>query len=291
MTELRKNAIAFLQKRFPAALVLDREHTMLSLAGEITKEIKKFFPMIAHDMQSGVKQRTIAIENLGNANEIPYLMKDLEKIFLEMDNSIYMKMGNSINQRGHDIDTTQMTFAPRVILYTNKLHIPIEQLLQEFSSIDTLIDVVNESEMHKTLFISYGGPDELAVKEINKQLKSKGIKTWFFPEDAPPGGKLHRVMHEGVNEYERVLLICSEKSLIRSGVLNEIERVLEREAKEGGSDILIPITLDDFVYGDWAPTRADVAAQVRARVITKIDTGNEVDLETQLGKLINVLHK
>ncbi|CAH1084994.1 TIR domain-containing protein [Candidatus Nitrotoga sp. 1052] len=264
---------------------------MLSLAGEITKEIKKFFPMIAHDMQSGVKQRTIAIENLGNANEIPYLMKDLEKIFLEMDNSIYMKMGNSINQRGHDIDTTQMTFAPRVILYTNKLHIPIEQLLQEFSSIDTLIDVVNESEMHKTLFISYGGPDELAVKEINKQLKSKGIKTWFFPEDAPPGGKLHRVMHEGVNEYERVLLICSEKSLIRSGVLNEIERVLEREAKEGGSDILIPITLDDFVYGDWAPTRADVAAQVRARVITKIDTGNEVDLETQLGKLINVLHK
>ena len=77
------------------------------------------------------------------------------------------------------------------------------------------------------------------------------------------------MMHDGVNNHDRVLLVCSEESLTRVGVLNEIERVLEREAKEGGSEVLIPITLDDYVYGDWAPDRKDIADQIRSRVITK----------------------
>ena len=41
--------------------------------------------------------------------------------------------------------------------------------------------------------------------------------------NAKPGDKLHRMMHEGVNKYDHVLLICSENSLVRPGVLNEIE--------------------------------------------------------------------
>jgi hypothetical protein len=84
-----------------------------------------------------------------------------------------------------------------------------------------------------------------------------------------PGQKLHRVMHEQINNHDRVLLVCSEHSLSRLGVLNEIERVLEREAREGGKEILIPITLDDHVYQDWAQDRPDLAQQIRSRVITK----------------------
>jgi hypothetical protein len=124
-------------------------------------------------------------------------------------------------------------------------------------------------------------------------LKSRGIKTWFFPDDALPGQKLHRVMHDGLNRHERVLLICSERSLQRPGVLNELERVFEREAREGGSDILIPVTLDDFVFGDWAPARPDVAAQVRSRVVTKLDfePNHENQLHAQLEKIVKVLSK
>ena len=178
-----------------------------------------------------------------------------------------------------------------VILYTNKLHAPIQDVLQIFNSMNTLIDVVDESEMHKTLFISYGDPDEEIVSHINKKIKSKGVKTWFFPDDALPGERLHRVMHDGVNKHDRVLLVCSEKSLTRPGVLNEIERVLEREAKEGGTDILIPITLDNFVYSNWAPGRADIADQVRSRVITKVEMGDEEKFEGQITKVVNALRK
>jgi hypothetical protein len=73
--------------------------------------------------------------------------------------------------------------------------------------------------------------------------------------------------------------------------LNEIERVLEREAKEGGADILIPITLDNFVYGDWAPARADIADQVRSRVITKVEIGDENKFEEQIGKVVSAICK
>lgn len=76
------------------------------------------------------------------------------------------------------------------------------------------------------------------------------------------------MMHDHINNHDRVLLLCSKAALSRLGVLNEIERVLEREAKEGGNEILIPVTIDDYVYGDWAPKHSDLAAQLRTRVIS-----------------------
>ena len=239
MSNLCKNAISFLQRRFPVAPVLNNECKFPDKNGNI---ILKAWYMLAQDAQSGVKQRAIAIENLGSKDELLSIAGSMQKMFDQLDSAVYLKMGNSINRRGHDIDTNQMTFAPRLILYTNKLCVPIQYIIDAFNSVNVLVDVVDESEMHKSLFISYGGPDENIVTEINRLIKSKGVKTWFFPEDALPGDKLHRIMHDGVNNHDRVLLVCSEQSLSRPGVLNEIERVLEREAKEGGKEILIPIT-------------------------------------------------
>lgn len=284
MSNIRKNAIAFLQKRFPAAPVQELEYAV----NDSNKKVVRIWFLIALDPQAGVKQRAIAVENLGSKVDLFAIAKSMTEIFNNMDSSIYISIGNVLDPSGHDIDTNQMAYAPRVILYTNKLMIPIQQVIQAFDSVDTLIDIVDESKMHKTLFISYGGPDKSDVSKINKRIKSKGVQTWFFPDDASPGEKLHRVMHDGVNNYDRVLLICSKNSLTRAGVLNEIERVLEREAKEGGTDILIPVTLDDYVYGEWAPERSDLASQVRSRVITKLDTKSE-NFDIAVEKVVDVL--
>lgn len=288
MSELHKNAIAFLQKRFPTAPVLSSEPFFSDIAGNV---LLTLFPMIVQDMQSGVKQRAIAVDDLGSRGEIPAIAEIMGKMFHELDISVYVKMGHATKPSGHEIDTNQMSFAPRIILYTNRLAVPIELVINEFSKVNALIDVVDESEMHRTLFICYGGPDEASAAVINGRIKSKGVETWFFPLDYPPGEKLHRMMHDGVNQHDRVLLVCSEKSLTRPGVLNEIERVLEREAKEGGTSILIPISLDDFVFSVWAPQRPDIADQVRARVITKIDIGDEQKLEVQIEKIVSVLRR
>ncbi|OHY90373.1 hypothetical protein BI375_23205 [Vibrio rotiferianus] len=283
MSDISKNAIAYLQKKFSAGAVLNNANSFNDVDGN---ELLKFWPMIGQNFKSGVKQRAIAIGNVDNEDYLSLIAQDLDSIFSELDSSLYVKVSNDQKPTGHEIDTVQMTFAPRVLIYTSKLCIPVANVINIFNSVSTLVEIVDESEMHKTLFISYGGPDEDCVIEINKKIKSKGVKTWFFPEDSLPGDKLHRMMHEGVNSHDRVLLVCSENSLTRPGVLNEIERVLEREAKEGGSEILIPITLDDYVYGEWAPQRSDIADQIRSRVITKFTSDNE---DESIEKLVKVL--
>lgn len=126
---------------------------------------------------------------------------------------------------------------------------------------------IEEEVEYQSVFISYGGPDEVFARMVYDQLLAAGCHVFFFPESATPGEKLHRTMSDGVREFDRVLLICSRSSLGRTGVMNELERVLEREASEGGSDILIPINIDDYVFSDWHPERQDVAIQIRARVV------------------------
>ncbi|MES2951186.1 MAG: toll/interleukin-1 receptor domain-containing protein [Pseudomonadota bacterium] len=288
MSQLLKNSIAFLQKRFPAALVLSHERTY---SDEHGAALFKCYPMMTQDMHSGVKQRAIAIENLGSLPEMEVIAQGLKMIFQELEDGTSVEMSNVLKPSGHSINSKQMTFAPRIILYTNKLHTTIAQVVDVFSGAHALIDVVDESEMHKTVFISYGGPDEASASSINTALKARGVKTWFFPDDALPGTKLHRMMHEGVNTHDRVLLVCSKAALIRPGVLNEIEQVLVREAKEAGADILIPISLDDFVYGDWAPARPDIADQVRSRVISKISLTVQAEMEAQIAKVVSALRK
>ncbi|MEM8850453.1 MAG: toll/interleukin-1 receptor domain-containing protein [Pseudomonadota bacterium] len=126
------------------------------------------------------------------------------------------------------------------------------------------------NDIEGSVFISYGGPDAEFAAAVDRTLTQAGFHTWFFSKDALPGEKLHRVMADGISKHDRVILLCSQNSLNRPGVLNEIERVLEKEAQIGGGDVLIPLSIDDYVYKEWQPERSDVAAQVRNRVITKI---------------------
>lgn len=116
-------------------------------------------------------------------------------------------------------------------------------------------------------FISYGGPDVGFAAQLNDDLKKAGVKTFFFPESAQFGRKLHHEMRDNIQEADRVILLCSRSSLRRPGVENEIEETLAREAAEGGSSILVPVALDDFVYSDWTPREAGLAIAIRRRVI------------------------
>ncbi len=123
---------------------------------------------------------------------------------------------------------------------------------------------IEQALTYQSVFISYGTPDEDFAARLYRE-------TFFFPKTARPGDKLHRTMSEGVRDYDRVLLVCSKSSLERPGVLHELELVLAREAQEGGADILIPVTLDGYIYSGWKPVREDVATQIRARVILSFE--------------------
>ncbi len=143
----------------------------------------------------------------------------------------------------------------------------------------------------KSVFISYGSPDVGFARRLNSELSKLGINTFFFEVDAIPGTKLHRLMRDGVNQYDCVILICSKDSLERPGVRNEIEEALQREAREGGSTILIPIRIDDYVFTDWGPDYPGMAQSIRDRVVADFRDANTDDnvFNSELSHLLEAL--
>jgi len=147
--------------------------------------------------------------------------------------------------------------------------------------------------MMQSTFISYGGPDEPFARKLYEALHQGGVTTFFFPEHAEPGEKLHRLMRRGVNEHDRVILICSESSLNRKGLLNELEETLQREARDGGASYLIPIRLDDYLFDGWKPSDPGMAQAVRDRVVADFRGMLDDDdaFRKALGRLLKVLKK
>lgn len=147
--------------------------------------------------------------------------------------------------------------------------------------------------MNQSTFISYGGDDEAFAAKLAEALKENGVRIWFFPESAVPGEKIHNEVRKGIHEYERVILICSESSLQRSGVLNEIEQVITREAREGGASILLPIRLDDYIF-DWEPeeSRSYLKQEILDRVVADFKKRrSSKDFDAALDKLLIALSR
>lgn len=47
----------------------------------------------------------------------------------------------------------------------------------------------------------------------------------------------------------------------------ELENVLQREANEGGAELLLPIALDDYLHREWTLNNPQLRVQLRSRVI------------------------
>jgi hypothetical protein len=122
-------------------------------------------------------------------------------------------------------------------------------------------------QLMQSTFISYGAPDEAFAQRLYAALKARGIVTFFFPQTARLGARIGDEVFRGIRGHDRVLLVCSRKSLDRPGVLNEIQETLDREARDGGSTYLLPIALDDYVFKGWHKRQPVLAERVASRVV------------------------
>jgi hypothetical protein len=155
------------------------------------------------------------------------------------------------------------------------------------------LDALGEVRLLHSTFISYGNPDEPFARKLYEALHRNGVTTFFFPEHSVPGERLHRMMRKGVNDFDRMILVCSKDSLDRKGVLNELEEILAREARDGGASYLIPIALDEYVFAAWKPFRNDIAQAVRDRVVANFQ-GADIDdskFRDGLRRLLDALKK
>ena len=217
---------------------------------------------------------------------------DLKSVLLTDAHAAYLSLGDTslinmdlalfINARitkhkyrevDYHSDVDWRSIARSIRQPSEKLKLFLVKIGMPASLADLLIEAVKTltptdiSSIMQSTFISYGQPDEKFAIALRNELERNGVTTFLFCDNAVPGDKLHRMMKEGVNKYDRVILICSEASLDRAGVLNEIEETLQREARDGGESYLVPIRLDDYVFDGWNPKNDDVAQAVRDRVI------------------------
>lgn len=288
MNELLQRAIKYLQARFPSAVIAHQMQKLTDAKGEIEKE---FGILVAYDPQAAIKQSMLALPNAGTNGDIALLAGELRSLLNAFKGSFGIAGGNTLE--GELVADHQMVDSPRLIIYTDSLRMPREEVLTLFSNKEWISSLVDESNLFLSALISYGGPDEAAATALDKFLRSRGVTTWFFPNDSIPGDKLHRVMSTVVGSYDRTILLCSKASLNRPGVQNELERVLEREAREGGASLLIPVSIDRYVFNEWNPKDRDRAEQLRTRVIMTFpeNWADPITLATACEPLLTALRR
>lgn len=220
-----------------------------------------------------------------------------ENIFANTDISFLSTGKNTFIgiQRVDYLSVVKTVNEPDLPIILSKCGIPTlssTYMIDSIKALDTNIIM----KLMQSVFISYGGTDHFFASILNLALKKDGINTYFFPDNSIPGQKLHRVMRSELRKYDRVIFICSESSLLRVGVLNELENVLSKEAELGGEEILIPITLDDYIFEKWKPKNSDHAISIRERVVTKFDgsfaeTNEKMETLRYKNALINKMRK
>jgi uncharacterized protein YjbI with pentapeptide repeats len=106
--------------------------------------------------------------------------------------------------------------------------------------LDVLPGAVAEIE-HDSCFISYGQPDLEFAKRLYEGLKTNGVSCWVYDMDKTVGKRIWPEIKHMLAKYERMVVICSARALVRDAVLKEIGEQIDEEP-----DKLVPISLDDL---------------------------------------------
>ncbi len=111
-------------------------------------------------------------------------------------------------------------------------------------------------------FISYSELDQEFAERLCADLQAKRLRCWYFPESAKWGEPVWGEIDQGIKVYDKLIVICSQHSLVSRPVLREIERALQREDREG-RNVLFPLRIDEYLFEQWEhPRKADVLSKV-----------------------------
>lgn len=155
-------------------------------------------------------------------------------------------------------------------LYKSRGRIP-DVFLKRSGVPETLITFIHAQAPQDlnfpTCFISYAEPDDAFSKQLLADLQSSGVRCWRWKENAPGGKRLRKSIHEAIQHYDRLILICSERSLKSPLVTEEVERALQKQEdlvrKGKPGDVLFPVSLDDSIF-EW---QHQLQAEIVARYI------------------------
>lgn len=116
------------------------------------------------------------------------------------------------------------------------------------------LSLTEEASAYHSCFISHSSEDAEFANQLYADLQDNGVRCWFAPEDFKIGDRLRLTIDESIENFDRLLIILSEKSISSQWVEQEIEAALEKE-RRNESTVLFPIRLDETVMtvsSGWA---------------------------------------
>jgi len=90
-------------------------------------------------------------------------------------------------------------------------------------------------------FVTYGDPDRAFAERLVRDLRAKGVSAWLYSYDYTPGARTWKEIGKARRKAEKMIVLCSARSLIRDGVLKEIEEQIDENP-----DKILPISLDNL---------------------------------------------
>jgi len=115
--------------------------------------------------------------------------------------------------------------------------------------LDNLHQIVANIE-YCSCFVAYGEPDKTYAEKLKRDFVAKGVSCWVYSLDSTPGQRTWPEISQRRREAEKMIVLCSAKSLVRDGVLKEIEEQIDENP-----DKLVPISLDDTWKEPGFPVR------------------------------------
>ena len=70
-------------------------------------------------------------------------------------------------------------------------------------------------------FISHSAEDKRFCERLYADLQAKGVRVWYFPEDAKWGETVWGEIDRNIKVYDKLIVVCSENSL-QSGPVNHL---------------------------------------------------------------------
>ena len=180
--------------------------------------------------------------------------------------------GNNDLSSALGLDTVEHMFPSSIgidTIYRSEGRIP-SAFLEGAGVPETLIayipDLTRDALQFYKCFISFAEPDDKFSERLYGDLQKAGVRCWRWKEDARWGEPLMRAFDEAIRIYDKVIIICSERSLNSPPVIRELERALQKEddlaRRDQPSDVLLPVRLDAYVLDGWRHHRkADVTVK------------------------------
>ncbi len=152
-------------------------------------------------------------------------------------------------------------------IYRSKGDIP-EAFLRGAGIPENLIAFINSRSRRReptfSCFICHSFKDKRFCDRLHADLQAHGVRTWYFPEDAPRGKRFFAEIVYKVKMFDKVIVVCSKHSLQSKPVIRDMIDTLKREYEEHG-EFLFPVRLDNFLLKEWQhPQKAVVIEKVVA---------------------------